>query len=71
MKISRTSDHEVAEVVLRQKPAVGGRVTMRDAVGVEGEWFVIDRKPDPHGWRVTAVRCLAACREHSAAGGPN
>ncbi|HEY7113045.1 MAG TPA: hypothetical protein VIA45_08940 [Thermoanaerobaculia bacterium] len=67
MKSARTADHEVAEVVLRQEPAVGGRVTVRGPVGAEGEWIVIDRRPDPHGWRVTAVRCLAACREHSGA----
>jgi hypothetical protein len=68
MKISRTVDHEVLEVVLRQEPPPGGRIALRDPVGEEGDWIVIDCRPDPHGWKVTAVRCLPGCGKHSRAG---
>ncbi len=68
MKISKTADHEVAEVVLRTEPERGKRLILRDPTGDEAEWTVIDCKADPHGWKVTAVRCLPACRRHSDAG---
>jgi len=69
VKFSKTADHEVVELILREEPAPGARIALRDPVGEEGDWIVIDRRPDPHGWRVTAVRCLPACRKHSGAGG--
>jgi hypothetical protein len=69
VKFSKSADHEVVELILREEPAPGARIALRDPVGVEGDWIVIDRRPDPHGWRVTAVRCLPACRKHSGAGG--
>jgi hypothetical protein len=68
VKFSKTADHEVTEIVLRQESAPGSRIAVRDALGEEGHWTVIDCRPDPHGWKVTAVRCLPACREHPEGG---
>ncbi|HTO75641.1 MAG TPA: hypothetical protein VMQ61_06150 [Thermoanaerobaculia bacterium] len=69
MRFSKTADHEVVEIILRQEPAPGGRIALRDPVGEQADWIVIDCRPDPHGWMVRAVRCLPDCREHSGTGG--
>jgi hypothetical protein len=69
VKLSRTADHEVVEIVVRQEPAPGGRIDLRDPAWAGGKWTVIASKPDPHGWKVTAVRCLSSCREHPGGGG--
>ena len=64
MKIRKTPDHEVIEVTVRRDYEPYDRLVRRERGGGRSIWTVLFCEKDPHGWKVTAMRCLASCRVH-------
>jgi hypothetical protein len=65
VNIRRVGAHEVLELVVREKVEPYDGLPLPDpAGGPPIRWTVILADPDPHGWKITAMRCLEACREH-------
>ncbi len=63
-KTWRAGDHEVIEVIVRQQYEPYDRIPLRQEGGGVIRWTVLWAEQDPHGWRLTAMRCLDGCREH-------
>lgn len=64
LKTWKLGDHEVIEVVVRRKYAPYDKMAFREPTGETSRWTVLASEQDPHGWRVTAMRCLRGCQEH-------
>ena len=64
LKTWKAGDHEVIEVVVRGEHQPYDRLTLREPTGSTSRSTVLMADQDPHGWRATAMRCLARCQEH-------
>jgi len=62
MKVRKTPDHEVIEVTMHRNYGSADRLVLREPVGGRCVWTVLDCEKDPNDSRVTAMRCLPACR---------
>jgi len=64
LKTWTVGDHEVVEVVVRREYEPYDKMLLRDPTGRTSRWTVLSAEKDPHGWRVTAMRCLQGSQEH-------
>ena len=64
LKTWKAGDHEVVEVVVPRKYEPYDKLALREPTGGTSRWTVLSAEKNPHGWRVTAMRCLERCREH-------
>lgn len=64
LKTWTAGNHEVVEVVVRRQYKPYDKMLLREPTGRMSQWTVLRNDWDPHGWRVTAMRCLQGCREH-------
>ncbi|MGE5278860.1 MAG: hypothetical protein ACM3SU_17855 [Acidobacteriota bacterium] len=62
MKVHKTADHEVLSLVVHEKYEPSDRLVLPEPTGGRSVWTVLASERDPHGWKVTAVRCLDSCR---------
>jgi hypothetical protein len=58
LKVWPAANHEVVEVVVRRQYEPYDKMLLRERTGRTSRWAVLSAEKDPHGWRVTAMRCL-------------
>jgi hypothetical protein len=64
MRIFKTPTSS-SSLVVRDRPESYDRIPLPDPAGGRPlRWTVLLVDPDPHGWKVTAMRCLEGCRQH-------
>ena len=64
LRIWRAGQHEIAETILRNRCEPREEVTLDTPAG-PSRWTVMSVEKHPHGWRMTATRCLPGCTDHS------
>jgi hypothetical protein len=64
LKTWQAGDHEVIEVVVRRYYVPYDKMLLSGPTGRTSRWTVISAEQGPHGWLVTAMRCLPGCTEH-------
>ena len=64
LKSWKSGEHEVVEVVVRRQYEPYDKLPLREPSGRTLRWTVLTCDQDPHGWRLTAIRCLPGCQEY-------
>jgi hypothetical protein len=64
LKTWKAGDHEVVEVVVRRRYEPYDKLSMREPTDRISRWTVLTFDQDPHGWKVTTMRCLQGCQGH-------
>lgn len=64
LRIWQAGPHELVQTVLRTRHEPREKLTLEEPGGGMSGWTVISVEKDPHGWRITATRCLPGCLEH-------
>ncbi len=66
VRIWKAGNHELAQTVVRSHHEPREEVVLEMPAGGSARWRVLSVEKDPHGWKITATRCLSGCREHAA-----